>query len=55
LQGLLGEGRIIERIACAVEADDQALAQQLVLPHALDIGEVFNARRRCRRRNGAAK
>ena len=55
LQGLLGERRVIERIAGAVEADDQAIADQLVLADALDTGEVFNTRRRRRRRHGARK
>ena len=55
LQRLLGERRIVERIAGAVEADDEPIAEQLVLPDTLDTGEVFDARRRRRRRNGAAE
>jgi hypothetical protein len=43
---LLGEGNVVEGIAGAVEADHQAITDELVLPHALDIGEVFDARRR---------
>ena len=54
LQGLLGERRIVERIAGAVEADDEAIAEQLVLPDTLDTGEVFDARRRHGRRTGTA-
>ncbi len=50
LQRLLGERRVVERVAGAVEPDDEPIADQLVLPHALDIGEVFDARRRRRRR-----
>ena len=46
VQRLLGERDIVERVAGAVEADDQAVADQLVLAHALDIGEVLDARRR---------
>ena len=49
LQRLLGEGDVVERIAGAVEADDEAVADQLVLPHALDIGEVLDPRRRAGR------
>ena len=46
LQRLLGEGDVVEGVAGAVEADDQAIADQLVLPHALDIGEVLDPGRR---------
>ncbi len=50
LQRLLGEGDVVERVAGAVEADDEAVADELVLPHALDVGEVLDARcRACRR------
>lgn len=50
LQRLLGEGNVVERVAGAVEADDEAVADELVLPHALDVGEVLDARSRaCRR------
>ena len=53
LQRLLGEGDVVERVAGAVEADDEAVADQLVLAHALDVGEVLDARgglRRSKRR-----
>ena len=46
LQRLLGERDVVERVAGAVEADHQAVADQLVLPHALDVGEILDARRR---------
>ena len=46
VQRLLGEGNIVERVAGAVEADDQAVADQLVLAHAFDVGEILDARRR---------
>jgi hypothetical protein len=50
LQRLLGEGDVVEGVAGAVEADDEAVADELVLPNALDIGEVLDARgRACRR------
>ena len=55
LQRLLGERNIVEGIAGAVKADDEAVADELVLPHALDIGEVLDARRRRRRRNGTGQ
>ena len=44
LQGLLGEGRIVDGVAGAVEADHEAVADQLVLAHAFHIGEVLDAR-----------
>ena len=46
LQRLPGERDVVERVAGAVEADDQAVADELVLAHALDVGEVLDARRR---------
>jgi tetratricopeptide (TPR) repeat protein len=49
---LLGEGNIVEGVAGAVEADHQAVADELVLPHALDISEVLDARSRSRIRRG---
>jgi hypothetical protein len=55
LQGLLGERRIVERVAGAVEPDHEAIAKQLVLPHPLDAGEILDARHCCRRRNGTAE
>ena len=36
LQRLLGEGRVVEGVAGAVEADHEAVADELVLAHALD-------------------
>ena len=52
LQRLLGEGDVVERVAGAVEADHEAVADELVLAHALDVGEVLDARRRARRAPG---
>ncbi len=46
LQRLLGEGDVVQGVAGAVEADDEAVADQLVLPHALDIGEILDPRGR---------
>ena len=46
LQALLGEGRVVEAVAGAVEADHQAVADQLVVAHALDIDDVLDARGR---------
>ena len=34
--------RQVQGVAGAVEADDEAVADQLVLPHALDIGEILD-------------
>jgi hypothetical protein len=53
LQGLLGERRIVQRIAGAVEANDQTIADQLVLPDPLDIGEVLDPRGGPRNGRGA--
>jgi hypothetical protein len=50
LQGLLGEWRVVERIAGTVEADHKAIADQLVLTNTLDIREVLDARSRSRAR-----
>ena len=36
LQALLGEGRVVQRVARAVEADHEAVADELVLAHAFD-------------------
>ena len=44
LQRLLGEGDVVEGVAGAVEADDEAVTDQLVLAHAFDIGEILDAR-----------
>ena len=46
LQRLPGERDVVERVAGAVEADDQAVADQLVLAHAFDVGEILDPRRR---------
>ena len=43
---LLGEGDVIEGVAGAVEPDHQAIADELVLAHAFDVGEVLDAGRR---------
>ena len=45
-QRLLGEGDVVESVTCAVESDHEAVPNELVLAHALDIGEVFGARGR---------
>jgi hypothetical protein len=45
-QRLFSERNVIEGIAGAVKPDDQAIPDQLILPHALDIGEILDARRR---------
>src|SRR6266436_6491125 len=37
LQRLFGEGNVVQGVAGAVEADYQAVADQLVLPHAFDV------------------
>ena len=50
LQRLLGEGDVVQRVAGAVEADDEAVADQLVLPHAFDVGEILDPRGRARGR-----
>ena len=52
LQRLLGEGDVVQGVAGAVEADDEAVADQLVLPHALDVGEILDPGGRGRRRRG---
>src|SRR6185312_16950043 len=43
LQALLGEGRVGEPVARAVEADDQTIAHELVVAHALDIDDILDA------------
>ena len=49
LQRLLGEGRVVQCVAGAGKADDEAIADQLVLPDAFDIGEILDSRCRvCR-------
>jgi hypothetical protein len=42
LQRLLGEGDIVQGVAGAVEADNETVADQLILPHAFDIGEILD-------------
>jgi hypothetical protein len=45
LQGLLGERRVVERVAGAVKADDdEPIADQLVLPNAFDIRQILDPR-----------
>ena len=44
LQRLLGEGDVVQRVAGAVEADDQAVADELVLAYAFDAREVLDPR-----------
>jgi len=41
---LLGERNIVEGVAAAVEADHEAVTDQLVLSHAFDIREVLDPR-----------
>ena len=58
LQRLLGERDVVERVAGAVEADHEAVADELVLADAFDVGEVLDARCRDRpsgRRVGAQR
>src|SRR6185437_2521352 len=38
------EDRLVERIARAVEADDEPIADEHVVAHALEIGDVLDAR-----------
>jgi hypothetical protein len=47
-QALAGEGRVAERVAGAVQADHEAVADQLVVAHALDRDDVLDPRRRLR-------
>ena len=42
--GLLGEGRVAQRIARALQADDQAVADELVVAGALQLRQVLDAR-----------
>ena len=51
-QALLGERRLVERVAGAVQADHQAVADQEVLAHPLEIGDVLDARFGARARAG---
>ena len=43
-EALLGEGGLAERVAGAVQADDQAIAHQHVVAHALHIDDILDAR-----------
>jgi hypothetical protein len=45
-QRLLREWNIVERVAGAVESDHETVADQLVLAHAFNIGEILDARGR---------
>jgi hypothetical protein len=42
-QGLAGEDRGIEPVTRAVQPDDQPVADELIFPDALDIGDVLDA------------
>ena len=44
LQALLGEMPRLQRVAGVVEADDQAVTDQLVLAHAFEINDVLDTR-----------
>jgi hypothetical protein len=44
LQALLGAGCVAQAVSGAVEAYDQAVADQHVVAHALDVGDVLDAR-----------
>src|SRR5690606_644426 len=50
--GLLRERRIAQRIASALQADDQAVAHQLVVTGALELCNILDARRDLARREG---
>ncbi len=43
MQGLLRERRIAERVAGAVQADDEAVADDLVFAQSLDVRDVLDA------------
>ena len=55
LERLLGEWGVVERVAGAVQPDDEAIPDQLILADALDIGEDLPGMRdvACRRRQRA--
>ena len=55
LQRLLGERDVVERVAGAVEADDEPITDELVLAHAFDIGEILDARGGACRRQQAGE
>ena len=44
LQRLLGEGRVLQRIAGVVQADHEAVADQHVVADAFDVGQILDAR-----------
>ena len=46
LQRLPGERNVVQRIAGAVEADDESVTDELVLAHAFDVREILDPRRR---------
>jgi hypothetical protein len=52
LQRLFGERDVVEEVAGLVEPDHEAVADELVLAHALDVGEVLDARGRAGRQAG---
>ena len=52
-QALLGEHRVAQGVAGAVEADDQPVADQHVAAHALEVGDVLDPRGRRRRRRAS--
>jgi hypothetical protein len=52
LQRLFGEGDVVEGIAGAVQADDETVADQLVLADAFDVSQILDPRGGPRRRNG---
>jgi hypothetical protein len=43
-QALAGENRRVEAVTGAIEADDQAIADQHILAHTLEIDDVLDAR-----------
>ena len=54
-QRLAGEHRVVELVAGAVQADHQAIADQLVLANALDIGDVLDAHLGVGRQSGGER
>ena len=54
LQRLLGERRVAQAVAGALEADDEAVADELVVAHALQRGDVLDARAAGERRGADA-
>ena len=54
---MTGERRVVQAVAGAVEANDEAVSDELVLTHTLDVDEILDARRtrrldRSRRQTG---